>query len=105
MLRPVIAWLAILVLAVLNGVVREALLLRRFGRTAAYLASAGRALRVGALWLVMTVIFEFGFGIVQGKPWREILAQYTFADGNIWPLLLIVVLFAPWLAWRFRAAS
>lgn len=39
MLRPVVAWLAILVLAVLNGFLREAVLLPRLGRTAAYLAS------------------------------------------------------------------
>ncbi|HWI35333.1 MAG TPA: hypothetical protein VNU64_02675 [Burkholderiales bacterium] len=95
MLRPVPAWVAILVLAVLNGVVREALLLPRFGRGAAYLSSG----------LVMTVIFEFGFGLLQHKPWPQILAPYAFADGNIWPLVLVVVLFAPWLAWRFRAAS
>jgi hypothetical protein len=91
MLRPVLAWVAILVLAVLNGAVREALLLPRFGRGAAYLSSG----------LVMTVIFEFGFGLLQHTPWPQILV----ADGNIWPLVLVVVLFAPWLAWRFCAAS
>ena len=83
MLRPVLAWLAILVLAVLNGVVREALRLPGFARTAAYLSS----------------------GLILSVLWPRILAPYMFADGNIWPLVLVVVLFAPWLAWRFRAAS
>lgn len=128
MLRPVVAWLAILVLAVLNGFLREAVLLPRLGRTAAYLASglvlsalivlvacvlarwmrlasAQQALQVGALWLAMTLAFEFGFGLVQGKPWPEILAQYTFADGNLWPLVLVVVLFAPWVGWRSAACA
>jgi len=127
-IRWIAAWLGILVLAVLNGLVREALLLPRLGRTEAYLASglilsalivlvalaaarwmrlasAARALRVGVLWLAMTLGFELGFGILQGKPWPEIVAQYTFADGNIWPLVLVVVLFAPWVAWRLRGAS
>jgi heme/copper-type cytochrome/quinol oxidase subunit 3 len=127
-IRWIAAWLAILVLAVLNGVVREALLLPRLGRTGAYLASglilsavivlvasalarwmrlagAAGALRAGVVWLAMTLVFELGFGIVQGKPWPEILSQYTFTDGNIWPLVLAVVLFAPWVGWRLRGAS
>jgi hypothetical protein len=127
-IRWIAAWLAILVLAVLNGMLREAVLLPRLGRTGAYLASglllsavvlvvamalarwmqlasARLSLQAGALWLAMTLVFELGFGIVQGKPWPQILAQYTFADGNIWPLVLVVVLFAPWVGWRFRAAS
>jgi hypothetical protein len=111
-IRWIAAWLGILVLAVLNGLVREALLLPRLGRTEAYLASGLilSALIVlvalaAARWLAMTLGFELGFGIVQGKPWPEIVAQYTFADGNIWPLVLVVVLPAPWVAWRLRGAS
>jgi|tagenome__1003787_1003787.scaffolds.fasta_scaffold20971474_5 hypothetical protein len=124
--RPVLAWLAILALAILNGALREAVLVPNLGKTAGYvtsgvllaalvllvaislapwmrLASARRAMGVGALWLVMTVVFEFGFGIARGKPWTDIVAAYRFADGNIWPLVLVVVLFAPLAGWRLRA--
>ena len=125
-LKAVAAWLAILVCAVLNGALREGLLLRWFGKPAAPLLSGvllaavivgvallvvpwfGRleALRyvyVGALWVVLTLAFEFSFGrLVQHQSWRELLEAYTFKDGNIWPLVLVVTAIAPWLSARIR---
>ncbi len=114
-------WFLILVLAILNGIVREAVLdtflppktslflsglllsalilfiaywtlpwcgsLRRFDRW-----------RIGCYWLILTVAFEFSFGrLVAQKPWPELFAQYRFEGGNIWPLVLVVVLLAPQL--------
>lgn len=117
--RAAVGWTAILALAVLNGGLREAVLVPRFGRTPANVASglllmavvlgvaalvlrpatpqpAGRMWSIGAAWLAMTLAFEFTFGQrVQGKAWDELLAAYTFADGNLWPLVLVVVLAAP----------
>jgi hypothetical protein len=49
------------------------------------------------------VAFEFTFGrLVQGKPWPQLLEAYTFKDGNIWPLVLLVTTLAPWIAARLR---
>jgi hypothetical protein len=125
-LKAVAAWLAILVCAVLNGALREGLLLRWFGKPAAPLLSGvllaavivGAALLVvpwfgrletlryvyvGALWVVLTLAFEFSFGrLVQHQSWRELLEAYTFKDGNIWPLVLVVTAIAPWLSARVR---
>lgn len=118
-------WVAILVLAIANGALREAVLVPRFGTPAAPMASglllsaavflvalAGRrwyglplgrhAWLVGISWLALTLAFEFSFGRWQGKPWDELLAAYTFAHGNLWPLVLAVVLVAPAIAERFR---
>ena len=123
--RWVAGWLLILVLAVANGILREAVLVPSLGRTGGYLASGsilsalvvgvaialarwlalvstGRALALGALWLALTLVFEFGFGLVQGESWPEMLAQYTFKNGNIWPVVLAVVFFAPLIACRAR---
>lgn len=119
------AWLLILVLAMLNGILREAVLVPSFGRTVGQLASGAilaaivvvvtialarwlalgstwRALALGALWLALTLVFEFGFGLVQGQSWPEMLAQYTFRDGNIWPAVLAAVFLAPLIACRAR---
>lgn len=53
-------------------------------------------MRTGAFWLALTVVFEFGFGLlVQGKPLQDLLVAYTFHDGNIWPVILLVTLMAP----------
>jgi hypothetical protein len=126
LLRTVAAWLLILVFAVINGGYREAVLLPNLGQPAAFVLSAillslcimivaivlagwlrlngfSRCLFVGLLWLCLTLVFEFGFGrIVQGLSWAEMLEAYTFKDGNIWPLVLVVTFFAPLLAARIR---
>jgi hypothetical protein len=126
LLRTVAAWLLILVFAVINGGFREAVLLPNLGQPAAFVLSAillslcivivaivlagwlrlngfSRCLFVGLLWLCLTLVFEFGFGrIVQGLSWAEMLEAYTFKDGNLWPLVLVVTFFAPLLAARIR---
>ena len=119
-------WLLILVLAVLNGGLREALLLPALGKPAAPVLSGvllslcivavalifvprlgrlrtGEALRLGLFWLALTLAFEFGFGRwIQGRPWHELLEAYTFRDGNLWPLVLVVTFCAPLLAARLN---
>lgn len=119
-------WLVILVLAMLNGALREAFLIPAFGSFAGLVAS-GLMLSlvifvvalfavprlgavsargywwVGLLWLGMTLVFEFGFGLlVQGKPLAELLQAYTFQGGNIWPVVLLATLVSPPLAARVR---
>ncbi len=83
-------------LAILNGAVRESLLVPWLGRQTAlplsgvllscliflttYLlflfmkASVRQAWQIGTIWLCLTVLFEFGFGhFVMGKPWEALL--------------------------------
>jgi hypothetical protein len=58
----------------------------------------------GLIWLCLTLSFEFGFGLfVQERSWAEMLEAYTFKDGNIWPLVLVVTFLAPLLAARIRS--
>lgn len=113
-----LAWLAILVLAIGNGLLREAVLVPHLGQVAGTLASGllliaavlavawlllrwrparspGQAWRLGLGWLAATLVFETAFGLARGLPWRELLSAYTFADGNLWPLVLVAVLLAP----------
>lgn len=118
-LKALALWLAILLLAIANGALREAVLLPALGSTAGLVASgtllclliflvalvsvrwlgaasSRQAWFVGWFWLVLTIAFEFGFGaLVQHKPWPEMLAAYSFEGGNIWPLVLGVTLVAP----------
>lgn len=125
MLKATAVWALILVLAILNGALREAVLLPALGKpwglllsglllaaciVAVALAFVPRIVRqggvepwrIGLRWLVLTLVFEFGFGrLVQGRSWDELLQAYTFADGNLWPLVLVVTAVAPSLAvWR-----
>ncbi len=125
-LKTLCAWLLILMLAMLNGAFREALLLPNLSRAAAFLLSglslsalivivavglarwmelktASRCMLAGGLWFSLTLLFEFGFGgLMQGKSWAEMLEAYTFKDGNLWPVVLMVTLFAPLVGARIR---
>jgi len=124
-LKALVIWAGILVLAIANGVARESLLTPAFG-TPVSLVLSGLLLSaliigmayvslpwlqisrpaqffiVGLGWLVLTLIFEFSFGLWQGKSWPELLAAYTFKGGNIWPVVLAATALAPYIAARLR---
>jgi hypothetical protein len=57
----------------------------------------GDLLKVGLLWLVLTLAFEFGMGLVSGASWETMLADYDLTRGRLWPLALVAILVAPWL--------
>lgn len=117
-----VAWCVILGLAVANGVWREAVLAPRLGLRAATAVSGllliaavtavswllvlwsrpdrAQAWQVGVGWLLATLVFELSFGLWQGKSQAELLGAYTFADGNLWPLVLLAVLVGPRLCRR-----
>jgi hypothetical protein len=124
--KALAVWLAILVVAVLNGAMRERVLAPRFGirngqiasgvllTSAIFAASLAAAPWYGSLsstgywaiglgWVLLTLVFEFGFGrLVQKRPWRDLLTAYTFKDGNIWPVVLAATLVSPWVAAGLR---
>lgn len=118
-------WLAILGLAVPNGALREAVLIPWLGKTpglvlrglllcalilaVAFLAlpwlrihRPSQARGIGLGWLLATLAFEFSFGLLQGKSWPSLLEAYTFKDGNLWPVVLLVTAAAPSIAARFQ---
>ena len=64
--------------------------------------SASMAFAVGALWLVLTLIFEFGFGRARGRPWAVLLRDYNILAGRLWVLIPLLLLFAPYLFYSFR---
>ena len=127
-LKAFAVWAAILVIAVLNGTLREMVVTPLFGAfsgrllsglilcscilLAAWLATPwfgvqGRARywAIGGFWLLATLAFEIGIGIAQGRDFRELFQAYTLEGGNLWPLVLITTLVAPWLAARLRRAA
>ena len=107
--RVVGYWLAILLCAIGNGALREGILVPRFGNPTALALSgllliacvaaaafllvrhtprlrAAQALAIGMLWLVLTVAFEFGFGLLQGKSLDAMLAPIasSVATSGLW---------------------
>jgi hypothetical protein len=53
---------------------------------------------IGALWVVLTVSFEFIFShYVVGHSWNALLADYNIFKGRVWSLVLLASFFAPLL--------
>ena len=124
-LKAWVIWVAILVLAVANSALREAILIPQLGLptglvlsgvllsalifVVAYLALPWPGTRrsveltgIGLGWLALTLCFEFAVGLWQGTSWPVLLAAYTFKGGNIWPVVLAVTVAAPRLAAKVR---
>lgn len=60
------------------------------------------AQRIGLMWLLLTVGFEFlFFHYIAGKPWEELLNDYNLAQGRLWVLVLLTLAIGPALidAW------
>ena len=115
-LRALAVWLLLLILAVLNGGLRDTQLSPRLGDTvgrgistlllcglivlATWLTigwirpgGSREALAVGALWVALTLAFEFGVGHYGfGKPWPELLADYDLSRGRSWIAGVVVTL-------------
>jgi hypothetical protein len=66
-------------------------------------SSSREALKIGLLWLVLTLGFEFLFGhYVFGNSWDMLLEDYNLSRGRIWILVPVLVLVAPYWTARMR---
>ncbi|MEN6439043.1 MAG: hypothetical protein ABFD97_10720 [Syntrophobacter sp.] len=105
-LKALALWLAIHALAILNGILREKMLIPASGSFAGFMASgtifslciilmafaavpwygplaSSQWLLIGLLWLLLTLMFEFSFGrFAQHRTWAEIFDAYTFRGGK-----------------------
>lgn len=127
--RYVAVWPAMFGIAFLNGAARELGYRHAMGDLAAHqvstatgivalglfiwfltgrwrLSSAGQALTIGVVWLVITAAFEFLFGhYVMGHPWQRLFGDYSLFEGRLWVLVLVWIAIAPLLFYRLRGAK
>jgi hypothetical protein len=121
------AWIGATLLGVANGALREATFARWLGErrseqvSGATLATAlalylrmlqrrwpirsrAEAARIGAVWVTLTVGFEFAFGRIVGKQSSEgMLSAYDLREGNAWPLVLAWIGVGPEVVRRLTA--
>jgi hypothetical protein len=119
LIRALLAWLILAVVMFTNGAVRALVLQPLLGEQLARQVATGTGvlivfacalvfvrrleapstselLKVGVLWLVLTLAFEFGLGYVTGRSWETMLADYDILEGRLWPLIPAAALVAPW---------
>jgi hypothetical protein len=66
-------------------------------------ASARQAWIVGIMWTVMTELFEFTMvSLSEGKGAEHFLKMHNIATGEMWPILIICILTAPYVCWRLQ---
>jgi len=112
-------WIIFVILAIINGIIRNQYIAPRFGDYAGHVISSvilialifvvtfffirhirvtafKELLYIGTFWLILTIIFEFVFGhYVVGHPWERLFADYNILTGRLWSLVLLNNLLAP----------
>ncbi len=117
-------WFAFPFIAILNGILREATYKKFTGDLPAHqistatgiiffgiifyfifkkwkIESIKHAIFIGAIWLGLTILFEFGFGhYVMGNSWQKLLHDYNLAEGRVWSLFLLWIIIAPFVFYK-----
>jgi hypothetical protein len=124
-IRYLLFWFLLAIVAVANGVLREATYGKRVSELSAHQISTGtgilftgllvwglnrfwpiesprQAWIIGACWLLATLAFEFGFGhLVAGHPWSKLLADYNIFNGRVWLLFLVWIAVMPYVFYKY----
>ena len=129
MVPYLVAWIGLLVVAVLNGALRQFTFGKHLPELRAHqwstltgsifigLAvwlvvrvrpphSAAHALQIGALWSLLTVTFETFMGrVISRRSWAEVVADYDLRAGRVWVLFLVWLTVAPCFFYQLTARA
>lgn len=118
-LKSLLIWFSFIPVAILNGGLREYVLVKAIGekwalpisgfllsvciflQTWLLLSRIIKSLTTKACWLIgitwtfLTIAFEFTAGQVGGDTAAEFLAAYNPLTGNLWLLVLVTTLLSP----------
>lgn len=107
------------VIAVINGIFREVVLIPWVGEQIGHVVSTALLIAaivvlsyfyftksvidyaqtelvvIGVVWVVLTVGFEFLVGYLEGIPVSETVAQYDILAGQVWVFVPLALLIAP----------
>jgi hypothetical protein len=62
--------------------------------------SVSQSLFVGLIWLVLTLVFEFGLGFYRGNTLSQLLDDYNILKGHIWLLIPIWIISGPYIFFK-----
>ena len=129
LLKYTLFWIPMVFIAVINGMGRDMVYRDIVGELTAHqistvtgillfgiyiwylerrwkLASLRQAALVGAIWLALTLAFEFlFFHYAAGRPWSVLLHDYNICAGRIWVLVPLFILAAPGVIFRIQSRS
>lgn len=120
-LYPLGVWGLMAIVAILNGVFRESVIVPRLGDHPGHVASTAllvvavlvisfgyfsrapvayaraELVLIGLIWTVLTVGFEFLVGSLEGTPVSVTLGQYDVLAGQVWIAVPLTLLLSPLL--------
>ena len=126
--RALLVWLLMMVIETIHGVLRNHFLVPAIGDVGArqigvligsalilgiailmigwiHPTSERSLLAIGAMWLALTLAFEFGVGRALGRSWDAMLADYDVSRGGLLSIGMVVLALSPWIAAHFRNAD
>jgi hypothetical protein len=124
-IHGLLAWLVIMALETVHGVLREILLVPRVGPETAGrigwpigliivivtawalarwigLRDTRDLVKLGTIWAILTLGFESGIGLLRGIPLTATIGGLNPFSGSLLPLSLAVMLVAPLIAARLK---
>ena len=126
MWKYILAWFPMIVLAVLNGVVREFIYMKSLGDFRAnqvstillllvlgcYIwvvmkkwtpVSSKQTWFIGSMWCIMTILFETLYGHYGGQiSWNVLFEEYNIFSGRLWILIPLFIATAPYFLYRLK---
>jgi hypothetical protein len=115
-LQAVGIWMIIIPIAILNGALRESVLIK-LGAIALPLSGIILSLCIfavayflipkrhscdrkeyiafGVIWFVLTNLFDLSFILIEGGNFTDLLEAYNFLDGNLWIIVVLTTLLSP----------
>jgi hypothetical protein len=123
--KSLLIWLSMIPLAILNGGLREEFLTPQLGEGYAqpvsgiillllifivsfvFIPRIGKGeektyLKIGFLWIILTIVFETILGLAMGNSFCEMLKAYDITTGNLWLIIVIFTGIIPWLTAKIR---
>lgn len=120
-----IAWFGLMILAIINGTIRDFTYQALVGGKIAHqistvtlvlffafyvyiltkklpLKNSRQAVIIGIIWFIFTEIFEFGLGLKNGLSWEEMLNAYNLLEGELWVLIPLWVLISPYVFYKWH---
>jgi hypothetical protein len=125
-LKAIIVWFVFIVAESINGTVRMFWLVPLLGEIRAHQISfmmgallilaiatifikwlhtskTSELIKVGLLWLLLTVVFEIVLGrFILGYSWQRIAADYNLLQDGLMPMGLVFLVLSPVIATRLR---
>lgn len=128
MFKYFLCWFPLLIIAVFNGALRDLWYKKYTGELLGHQISTislivlfgfyiwlvidklppnsgQQAIFIGLLWLILTLLFAFGFGRIRGNSWAKLLSDYNVLNGHIWILIPIWTTIAPYVFFKIAMSK